>query len=32
MYVNPFWAGVLVTVLVELVGLVVVALISGGRR
>ena len=31
MYVNPFWFGVIVTVLVEIVGLIGYALISSGR-
>lgn len=32
MYVNPFWFGVCVTIGVELVLLVVIALIREGRR
>ena len=29
MYVNPFWVGVLVTVVVEIVGLIVIGSMSG---
>lgn len=32
MYVNPFWAGVLTTVFVELVGLFILAVISMGGK
>lgn len=32
MYVNPFWLGVGVTVLFELALLVILALITGGKR
>ena len=31
MYVNPFWFGVLVTVVVEIVGLIGFAMTSSGR-
>jgi hypothetical protein len=35
MYVNPFWLGVLVTIVVEIVGLIVLAIVEafkGGKR
>lgn len=32
MYINPFWAGVLVTILTEFGTLVVLALIKGGKN
>ena len=31
MYVNPFWFGVLTTIVVEVVGIVMCALIVAGR-
>ena len=32
MYINPFWAGVLCTVGLELLALVVTAVVQSGRR
>ena len=32
MYVDPFWFGVLTTILVEIVGLIVLAAISENKR
>lgn len=32
MYVNPFWFGVICTVLVEIVGCIVYAVVSNNKR
>ena len=32
MYINPFWAGVLTTILTEFGTLVLLALIKGGKK
>lgn len=32
MYINPFWAGVLMTLFLELLGLFILAMISAGGR
>ena len=32
MYVNPFWFGVLVTVVVELIAMIVYAAVKGAKR
>jgi len=32
MYVNPFWFGVLMTIVVEIVGTLLVAIFMGGKK
>ena len=32
MYINPFWAGVLATIIAEIVGLFVAALVAAVKR
>lgn len=32
MYVNPFWLGVFFTITVEAVGLIILALLVGGKK
>lgn len=32
MYIDPFWAGVLTTILAELSAIIVLALINGGKN
>lgn len=32
MYINPFWAGVIATILAEIATIVVVGMIKGGKK